>query len=237
MRILLKILLLPVVIFITHDAGLSQGKALVVEEIEFRGLENISKSELFRNVKTETVSGGISIDITALEKSLASNPLIMSHGVELKEKRLIIALAEKKLFNPVVVKGKGESVLYLLDHEFRKVARNRLYSVRGPVLVVNEKLVGKQGMSDYIKGILTVLDRVKVRKRYLFSQLSEINIMRNRKTDVIMKGRRTRFSLIPDYRTFSLLEQITAYLDRVDQYPERMKIIGDRGFFRPEGIN
>jgi hypothetical protein len=236
MRILLNILLLLAVTSLTADRALCRGKTIVVKEIEFRGLENLSKYELFRNVKTEAVSGGISLDINALEESLASNPLIVSHAVELNDKRLVIGVVEKKLLIPVVLKAKEESLLYLLDHEFRQVARNRLYSVHGPVLVIEEK-PGKSGMSDSIKNILRALNRLKIRKKDLFSQISEITIKRDRTADVIMKGRRTRFGIIPDYRTLSLLECITAYLDRIDYYPERMKIIGDRVFFRPGGKN
>ncbi len=237
MRILLNILLSVAAVSFAVDTAFCLGKRLVVKEIEFRGLENLSKYDLFRNVKTEAVSGGISLDISALEKSLESNPLIISHGVELKDKRLVIAVVEKKLLTPVVIKGKGESVLYLLDHEFRKVARNRLYSVRGPVLVIDENLTGKSGMSGSIQEILVVLNRLRIREKNLFSQISEISVMRDRTARVIMKGRRTCFRIRPDYRTFSLLGKITGYLDRTGSYPEKMKIIGNRVFFRPERKN
>jgi hypothetical protein len=233
MRGLLNILLAAAAVISSSDTALSRGKILHVKEIEFRGLDNISKQELFRNVHTEAAAGGISIDITALEKGLASNPLLASHAVELKEKRLIIAVVEKKLLTPLVIKGRGESVLYLLDHEFRKVARNRLYSVRGPLLVVDEKSAGKSGMSDYIKEILSDLDRLRVRKKELYDQISEISVIRDRTADVIMKSRRTRFRIVPDYRSLALLGAVTAYLDRIDSYPESMKIIDDRVFFRP----
>ncbi len=209
------------------------GKRLLVKEIEFRGLERLTKLELIKGVKTEAVSGGISIEISALEKSLSSNPLILSHGIEVKEKRLIIGIVEKKLLTPVLIRGNEESVLYEMDHDFKKVSRNRLYSVQGPVMVIEAKQTGRPEMSAYIKDIMVILNRLKMQRKDIYSQISEIVIKNEGRAEVIMKGRRTRFSMKPDYRNFSLLGEVTAYLDRINDYPERMKIMGQRVFFRP----
>ncbi len=213
------------------------GKRLLVKEIEFKGLERLTKYELIKGVITESVPGGISIDISVLEKSLSSNPLILSHVIEVKEKRLIIGIVEKKLLTPVLVKGKEESVLYELDHDFKKVSRNRLYSVQGPVVVIGAKQMGRSEMTAYIKDVMVILNRLRIERKDIYTQISEIVIQNRRKAVVIMKGRRTRFTMKPGYRNFSLLGEVAAYLDRTNDYPERMKIMGERVFFRPRRKN
>ena len=109
-KLLILTLLMAVTISALYGANIAE-----VEQIEFKGLKNLSKYQVISNVKPRAVKNGINIDLDLLEKSLKSNKLIDTFKVVKKNNKLIINIKEKEIF-----------ISQLLQNQFATVANDQL---------------------------------------------------------------------------------------------------------------
>jgi hypothetical protein len=207
------------------------GAVRKVSAIEFKGLKLMSKYEIIKGSRIEALADGIAVDMDSLRKSLSGNLFINSYRVEEINGRLIVSIIEKK---PVLIMSvaRGErSVLYELDAGHSVISKNNVHTDRVPVLNVTAGDIAADAATGRIKGLFSVLARVLGRNRIVYRELSEIHFDGNG-IRVILRGRKTVFTMKPDETGFLRLKYIVGYCDHEEQYPEEINLSGNEVIVR-----
>jgi hypothetical protein len=207
-------------------AALAAADARKVAAIEFRGLVNLSKYDIMRGVRYRTEGSGIIIDMDSLEDALKVNYYLESYRVDRAGGRLVVTVAEKRPAMVVVMEGARRSVVYELDGSFAILARNEVHTGRVPILCLT---AGET--AGVVRRLFAVLGRVRKSFPSLYRELSEI-YLRGGGLRVVLRGRRTVFSLGADVADFARLNYLAGYCDRSGRYPEEIQIAGNEVIVR-----
>jgi hypothetical protein len=194
-----------------------------VNAIEFKGLKLMSKYDIIRGTRIEALNNGIAVDMDSLEKALSGNLFIKSYRVEESRGRLIVSVIEKKPELIISVARGERSVLYELDANHSIISKNNVHTDRVPVLNVTAEDIAADAETGRIQGLFSVLARVRVRNRVVYRELSEIYFAGNG-IRVVLRGRKTIFSMKPDETDFLKLRYIVGYCDHEEQYPEEINL-------------
>lgn len=204
--------------------GAARGDAFrKVQALEFRGLQLMSKYDIIRGARIDAQSDGIAVDIDSLEKSLSGNSFIKSYRVDEYRGRLIVTIVEKKPELIMSVARREISVLYELDADCAVISKNSVHTDRVPLLNVTADDIASDAETDRIKGLLSILSKVRERNRAVYRELSEI-CFDGKAIRVTLRGRKTIFIMKPDEVGFMRLKYIVGYCDHEGQYPEKINL-------------
>jgi hypothetical protein len=202
-----------------------------VQAIEFKGLQLLSKYDTVKGAKIDPLSDGIAVDMDSLEKALSGNLFIKSYRVDEYRGRLIISVVEKKP-ELIMSVARGERFdLYELDADHAVISKNSVHTDRVPVLNVAAADIAADAETGRIKGLFSLLTGVRERNRAVYRELSEIyldgNLIR-----VLLRGRKTMFTMKPDEIGFIRLKYIAGYCDQEGQYPDEINLSGNEVIVR-----
>jgi hypothetical protein len=197
-----------------------------VKAIDFRGLKLMSKYEVVRNARMKALDDGIAIDLDSLDRALAANRFIKSYRVEESGGRLTVSVAEKIPDLIMAVSRNNGTVLYELDAEHSVISKNEVHADRIPVLCLAAEDVAAGPADIRVRGLLSLLDRVRKISPAVYREISEI-YFDGKGIRVTLRGRKTGFVMMPLERDFIKLRYIAGYCDRAGRYPEEINLTGD----------
>lgn len=207
-------------------AALAAEDVRIVKAIEFRGLKLLSKYDVVMGARYRATESGIVIDLDSLEQAIKKNGFIESYRIEEKGGSLVVAVAERVPELIVAAGGDGGSVLYEVDAAHRVISRNDVHTDRVPVIYLSGSFA-PQGDAAYRAGTLfSLLGRVKKKVPSVYRELSEIHAAGN-SIRVVLRGRKTGFTMRPDEAGFIRLKYIVGYCDSVGQYPDEINLSGN----------
>jgi hypothetical protein len=198
--------------------------------IEFRGLRNLSRNEIIHGVGLAARGKGIVVDMDSLEKSLGSFAIIQGYTIDEKNGRLILSVTERNPRFIIAHRGKGQTVVFEVDAQFRPIAFNRIYCPWLPVIHIGDDGMKGNQVSEETRTFCMMLERERKSYPALFREIRDIFIGRD--VDVLLTGRRTRFILPLSGPDFRRLNFIAGYLDSRGQYPEKIMINDDKVLIR-----
>jgi hypothetical protein len=202
-----------------------------VKAIEFKGLQLMSKYDIIRGARVDALPDGIAVDMDSLERALSRNSFIQSYRVDEYRGRLIVSVTEKKPELIMSVARGDRSVLYELDAAHAIISKNNVHTDRVPVLNVAAEDIAADAVTGRIKGLFSVLARVRERNLVVYRELSEI-FFDGSGIRVILRGRKTVFAMKPDETGFLRLKYIVGYCDHEGQYPEEINLSGNEVIVR-----
>ncbi len=218
----LPIIILEVVVFINVLAAEDIKK---VKELEFRGIEKISKYDLLKKVRLKVEGESIIIDIDSLRKVLEDHSLIDKYKIEIGGRRVVITINEKKIFMTIAVKKGTRIIPFEVDGNFEIIAGGKLYSKARPVIIFSGKFISDSRISAAVKRICRFINSLKFKQKEIYREISEVHIVKSDLIRLFLLGRPTQFELRPDEDSFLKLKNITAYLDKIEFYPDKILIM------------
>ncbi len=197
----------------------------MVKAIEFKGLKLLSKYEVVRGARLKAVANGIAVDVDSLEKALEKNAFLASYSVDESGKKLIVTVEEKKPALVLATVKEGRTYLYELDRNRAVISKNFVHTGRVPFIYVSGDDADRGPLSGQVRQLLTVLDRVREQNAVIYRELSEIYCNGN-SIRVVLRGRKTVFTMKPDAADFIKLKYVAGYCDHAERYPEEIDITG-----------
>jgi hypothetical protein len=201
-------------------------RLIKVRTVEFKGLRLLSKYDVIRGVRMKSTAQGIIIDMDSLTHALAGNYFIATYRIDERGATLVISIEEKKPEIIVAVEHEGISAIYELDSDHTIISKNDAHTANLPVLHIKVQDMRDNFRRDEVRRLFEVLDRVKRDRALIYRELSEI-YFEGEQIRIFLRGRKTEFMLSPDENDFTILQFITGYCDRLNQYPDRITIADD----------
>ncbi|MBN2158278.1 MAG: hypothetical protein JW807_02700 [Spirochaetes bacterium] len=197
-----------------------------VKAIAFKGLKLLSKYDIVRGARYRATEAGIVIDLDSLEKAIERNGFIDSYRIDEEKGNLVVTVVERTPELIVVVPGEDGSVLYELDAERQVISRNDVHTARIPVIYLSVGYAPDGSSASRAGRLFVLLDRVKKTNPAVYRELSEIH-QAGRWIRVMLRGRKTEFTMKPDEASFIRLKYIIGYCDSVEQYPDEINLSGN----------
>jgi hypothetical protein len=223
---LIKLIIFFVVDIICLDIAIASDNIRRVRAIEFRGIENLSKFELFGRTRVKSENGIISVDIDSLNRVLAQDPYIESFNVSESNERLIVEIKERKPVMLLAISKGGRLIPFETDANFRPISAGKVYATGLPIVIIDEKDAAGGTISGRVKNLSRLLDQIKKSDPF-YGELDEIKINSDGTLDVLLKGRRTLFKLNNGYMNFIKLKWTAGYIDRIKRNPEIVDLRND----------
>lgn len=192
---------------------------ITVARVEIRGLVNLDRFDILKDVRTGVKEKQILIDVESLKGELDKNILIKDYRLTGEQDTLVITVAEKyPVFNLVLI-DENQSVPYLVDSGINILDSKRFFKTDTPIITAERVLFETGDGRNITAGIISRLMSVKKEKPFLLGELAEINIYSAERINVILKNRRTLFVLENNFSGFLKLEKTAAFLDNRGSYP------------------
>ncbi len=223
---LIKLIIFFLVDIICLDIAIGADNIRKVRAIEFRGLEYLSKYELFGRTKVKSENGIISVSMDSLNRVLAEEPYIESFNVSESNERLIVEIKEKKPVMLLAISRGGRLIPFETDLNFRPISAGRVYSAGFPLVIIDEKDAAGGTLSIRVKNINRMLEQLK-KNDPIYGDLDEIKINSDGSLNVVLKGRRTLFKINSGYMNFIKLKFTAGYMDRIKRNPEMVDLRTD----------
>ena len=197
---------------------------ITVLRVEIRGLVNLDRFDIMKDVRSGVKDKQIVIDVASLKRELDKNILIKDYRITGEQDSLIITVAEKyPVFNLVLI-DENQSVPYLVDRDINILDSKRFFKTDMPIITAERALFEAGAGKNITAGSIGRLMSVKKEKPFLLVELAEISIYSADRIYVTMKNRRTLFVLENDYSGFLKLEKTAAFLDNRGSYPQSIDL-------------
>jgi hypothetical protein len=223
---LIKLIIFCLLDIIWLDMAIAADNIRRVKAIDFRGLEILSKYDLFVRARVKTESGNFSVNIDSLNRVLAEEPYIESFNVSESNERLIVEIKEKKPVMLLALSKGGRLIPFEADLYFKPISPGRIYSGSMPLVIIDEKDANGGTLSYRVKIISRMLEQLK-KSDPIYNELDEIRINSDGSLNVNLKGRRTLFKINSGYMNFIKLKWTAGYIDRIRRNPETVDIRTD----------
>ncbi len=216
--------IMTLLLFIFLTTAVYSEDVITVARVEIRGLVNLDRFDIMKEVRSGVQDKQILIDVESLKRELDKNILVKDYRLTGEQDSLIITVVEKyPVFNLVLIDEK-QSVPYLVDREINILDSRRFFKTDMPIIIAERALFETGDGKDITAGIISRLMSVKKEKPFLLGELAEISIYSADRIYVTMKNRRTLFVLENDYSGFLKLEKTAAFLDKRGNYPQSIDL-------------
>lgn len=198
-----------------------------VAKIEIRGLVNLDRVDIMRNVRTGVKDNQIIIDLDSLKKELGKNILVSGFNLSSESETLVISVREKyPVFNLMIV-DENQSIPYLVDMKLNIIESGSFFKTDMPIIIAERELFDRGAGRKIVSDIISILVQVKDEKSPLPGELTEVHIDSPDELRVMLKNRRTVFFMRNRYSEFLKLEKTAAFLDKSGNYPRSIDLRGD----------
>lgn len=200
---------------------------ITVAKVEIRGLVNIDRLDIMRDVRTGVKDNQILIDVDSLKRELEKNILVKDYRLSGEKDTLVITVAENYPVFNIVISDENQSIPYLVDRGLNILDSGRFFKTDMPIITA-ERVLFETGTGRKIAGdIIKNLVKIKKQKTVLSGELSEIDIHSAESLSVKLKNRKTVFLVNNSYSGFMKLEKAAAFLDKRDKYPQNIDLRDD----------
>ena len=203
------------------------GNVVRVKNIDFRGLNYLSKYEIIRRVPVKLEEGSIIIDVDALERWLASSRMVKSFRVVQEEESIVVFVVENKPAYLVMLDKGDRLVPFELDESLNILSVGIVHAEDMPVILVSENDIYKNRFSGRILELFRIIRYLRSNNVPLLKEITEIDCTDMNSIRVKLNGRRTVFSCHSKLKQFMTINYILGYLDRKGSYPEKI-LVDDR---------
>ncbi|MBN1534573.1 MAG: hypothetical protein JXA20_18010 [Spirochaetes bacterium] len=208
--------------------GASAVQVMTVENVEIRGLRYQSRSELLRGVKMTAVPGGIAVDLDTLRSALGDSRMLKTSEIRTSGRTLVIEVEEREPARIAALRRGDRLVPLELDADFTIISVNRIHGKLGPAVILEDADMVKGTVSDEIRDIYRLLDRVRSLCPGLYGEISDVRRRGDGNLVVRLNGRRTAFVVAPEAVQFSRLRFIVGYIDARRMRPRRAALADTR---------
>lgn len=213
-----------ILFFLFLTTALYSEDLITVARVEIRGLVNLDRFDIMKDVRSGVKDKQIIIDVASLKRELDKNILIKDYRLTGEQDSLIITVVEKyPVFNLVLIDEK-QSVPYLVDRGINILDSKRFFKTDMPIITAERALFEAGAGKNITAGLISRLMNVKKERPLLLGELAEISIYSAERIYVTMKNRRTLFVLENDYSGFLKLEKTVAFLDNRGSYPQSIDL-------------
>lgn len=197
-----------------------------VSNIEFRGLNIVSKYEIMSRVDMRVVTDGILVDIDSMTKALEETALVRSFRVAEQNGALIVAVAEREPAHVFAVVRGNETIPFETDERFGVMSVRRVHSTGRPLIVIGESDIVNGALSPRVAEFAASLRAFGNADPELYGEIEEISIAESGWTQVVLRNRRTRFYIEAEAVFPPVFRHLVSYLDSKNEYPVAVRLFG-----------
>jgi hypothetical protein len=203
-----------------------------IKSLEFKGLNNISKNEILSKVDIRAADDGILIDYKSLNDALKNISLIRAYKISEDGDRLIVNIAEHEIAFLAAIKSKQRIIPVEIDGRGRILSVNRAHVYDKPMLIIPVSEMNGDRLSNRSKKIIGILNQAVTENPSLFREIIEIDLTDYPRVDIMLRGRRTRFTVHMNKDSFYTMKYMLGYLDNAKYYPWTVEHYGDRSVMK-----
>jgi hypothetical protein len=200
---------------------------ITVARVEIRGLVNLDRFDIMKDVRTGVKDNQILIDVDSLKRELEKNILVRDYSLTGEKDTLVITVAENYPVFNIVISDENQSIPYLVDIGLNILDSGRFFKTDMPIITAErmffETGTGRKIAADIIKNLV----KIKKENALLSGELAEINVYSSESLNVKLKNRRTVFLVKNSYSGFMKLEKTAAFLDKRNNYPHNIDLRDD----------
>ncbi|MDY6934963.1 MAG: hypothetical protein SVZ03_12185 [Spirochaetota bacterium] len=222
-----------VILFLcTIGTSITKADAKRVKSIEFKGLKLLSKYEIIDEVNMKVDEDYIVVDLESLHQILEEYPLIDRFNIAFESDRLIIHIVEKIPAFLLAIRERDKVMPFELDERYRIVSVNQIHDNNLPLIIISENDIIDGVLTQRLANFLTLLKKIRDNKLSLYYEMLEIDLTDFVRAKILLKGRKTTFTLTPLEESFYKLNSGVGYLDSIRYYPDTMQIYADSGLIK-----
>ncbi len=195
-----------------------------VRGIEFKGLKYLSRYEVLRQVSYRVDGDFLLIDLGTLRDGLDKMSMVKTYAINGDGDRLVVVIEENVPTHVVVLEGDGVLVPVELDAAMRVLSTGTIHAVERPVIVASAGDMEGGGPSPRLLKTLRTLSEIEKSGIPVMRELEEVDIVEYPRSRVLLKGRRTVFTLEIDRGSIQALNALVGYLDAARRYPARSEV-------------
>ncbi len=216
------------ILFLFFAAAWVYGEDVItVAKLEIRGLVNLDRLDIMKDVRTGVKDNKILIDVDSLKSELEKNILVKDYRLSGEKDTLVITVAEKYPVFNIVIFDENQSIPYLVDRSLNILDSGRFFKTDMPIITAERMLfetgTGRKIAAEIIKNLV----EIKKHNVVLSGELSEIDVYSAESLTVKLKNRKTVFLVKNSYSGFMKLEKAAAFLDKRDNYPQNIDLRDD----------
>lgn len=197
---------------------------IAVAKVEIRGLVNLDRFDIMKEVRTGVKEDRILIDVESLKKEIEKNILVKNYRLSGENETLIITVNEiYPVFN-LVIYDENQSIPYLVDGGLNIIDSGRFFKTDMPIITAERVLFETATGRKTAAGIISHLIKVKKEQPLLAGELAEIEVYSAESLYIKLKNRRTVFQVMNSYSGFVKLEKAAAFLDKRAYYPDNIDL-------------
>ncbi len=195
-----------------------------VRGIEFKGLRYLSRYEVLKQVPYRVDGDALVIDLGTLGESLGKMPLIKKYSISEEGDRLTVVIEENVPAYVVVLDRDDALVPVELDAGMRVLSTGTIHAVEKPIIVAAAGDLAGGKPSPRLRKALEMLSELEKNGMPVYREIEEIDMSGHPRLRVLLKGRRTVFTLEIDRGSFQALNALVGYLDAARYYPARSEV-------------
>ena len=213
------------ILFLFFAAAWVYGEDVItVAKLEIRGLVNLDRLDIMKDVRTGVKDNQILIDVDSLKSELEKNILVKDYRLSGEKDTLVITVAEKYPVFNIVIFDENQSIPYLVDRSLNILDSGRFFKTDMPIIKAERVLFETGAGRKTAAGIVKKLVKIKRQNSLLANELAEIDINSMESLNVSLKNRRTVFFIKNSYSGFMRLEKTASFLDKKKKYPHSIDL-------------
>ena len=203
-----------------------------VRAIEFRDLKYVSKYEIINSADIYIKGDLIVIDIESLKEILKNIPIIRSFEIIEKDQKLVISVNESEPAFSLCVLDGDKNIPVELNKDFQIISAERMYKLNYPLVFILKGELKKEGISLRVKRFLGLINDLRNRNLKIIDDILEIKYFDTEFVEVMLKGRKTVFSLKPVPEAFYKMNYAVGYFDMIKYYPDKFTMLNGSGIVK-----
>ena len=196
-------------------------------KIEFRGAINLSGQEIVRRAGIKSQGKGFLVDMDLLKQVLDSSEMISSYKMSSENGNLVVTVQEIYPLFMFFVIDKELSVPVLVDDNMNVIVSGKFFETDMPVIIVRRQEFDRGLDNMDLEILLGSLRQLKAGKSVLCGELQEIEIAGENTLRVLLRNRKTRFTMWNSMAGFRRLDRTAALLDQAGRYPDSIDLRDD----------
>ena len=153
--------------------------------------------------------------------------MISSYNIETANGNLVVTVKEIYPLFIFFVVDKELSVPVLVDDNMNVIISGKFFETDMPIIIVRRQQFD-QGLANMdIETLLVSLKQLKAVEKVLCGELQEIEITGENTVRVLLRNRRTRFTMWNSMSGFQRLNRAAALLDQAGRYPDSIDLRDD----------
>jgi hypothetical protein len=229
MKIKSFIKIIFMIMLISFTPAFAKKDIKIFNSIEFRNINYLSKYEIIDSANIGTRGKALLVDMNLLEKILNDMPLVKSFRIIENSQRLIIDIVEKRPAFLLSVRDGGKNTIVELNNEYHIISANRAHLLDLPLIIIPQEDVKGGKNFTRLKMMLETIYALQIKSLPVMKEIIEIDFLDGLRIEVMLKSRRTVFSIKPDIDGFKKLNYAAGYFDRIKYYPNTFTILNGLG--------